>query len=168
MVAGMPLLLPAFAASVAVAAILRGWVAARLGTGSGTAFALLVTVGGIAAVTLTPALGNLPADRPCELTRLTPIPIDQIASVTNRGLNVLLFVPLGVIVGSLPRSGPKAAVLAFAFAFPFAIELAQYAVNGLGRACQGIDVLDNLTGLGVGLVGAALDVLFTRGHRQGT
>jgi hypothetical protein len=167
MVAGMPLLLPALAASVAVAAILRRWVAARLGTGSGTAFALLLTVGGIAAVTLTPALGELPTDRPCELARLTPIPLDQIASVTNRGLNVLLFIPLGVIVGALPRSRAKAAVLASAIAFPFAIELAQYAANGLGRACQGIDVLDNLTGLGIGLAGAALDVLFTRGHREG-
>jgi hypothetical protein len=166
MLAGMPLLLPALAASVAVAAIMRAWVAARLATGSGTAFALLVTVGGIAAVTLTPALGDLPADRPCELTRLTPIPLDQIVSVTNRGLNVLLFIPLGVIVGALPRSRAKAAVLAAAIAFPFAIELAQYAASELGRACQGIDVLDNLTGLGIGMLGAGLDVLFTRGHRE--
>ena len=68
-------------------------------------------------------------------------------------LNVLLFVPLGVSIALLPRSRLKAAIVVVAIALPFAIEAAQLVVLWLDRACESADVVDNLTGLAIGLGG---------------
>ena len=47
-------------------------------------------------------------------------------------------------------------MLAVALALPFAIEATQLVVIPLGRACQGADVIDNLTGLVIGLMAGAV------------
>ena len=47
-------------------------------------------------------------------------------------------------------------MLLAAIALPFAIEAVQFAVTPLGRACQSADVVDNLTGLLVGLVAGTI------------
>ena len=67
-----------------------------------------------------------------------------------------MFIPLGFAIAMVPRSRRKAAVLAAAVALPFVIEATQLVVTPLGRACQSADVVDNLTGLVLGLVAGAV------------
>ncbi len=66
------------------------------------------------------------------------------------------FIPLGFAIALVPRSCRKAVVLAAAVALPFVIETTQLVVVALDRACQSADVVDNLTGLLVGLVAGAV------------
>ena len=60
-------------------------------------------------------------------------------------------IPLGFAIVLLPRSRRKLAVLLGAIALPFAVESIQFIASPLGRECQSSDVIDNLTGLFVGL-----------------
>jgi glycopeptide antibiotics resistance protein len=53
----------------------------------------------------------------------------------------------------VPRSRRKAVVLIAAIALPFAIEITQMLLPILDRACESADVVDNLTGLVLGLGG---------------
>ena len=71
-------------------------------------------------------------------------------------LNVLLFMPLGVSIAFMPRSRLKVAVLVAAIALPFAIETTQLLLPILDRGCQSADVIDNLTGLVLGLAGGSV------------
>ena len=75
-------------------------------------------------------------------------------------LNVILFVPLGLAIGLLGRSPVTAWLLVGALASPVVIETIQSLAPMLGRGCQSRDVVDNLLGLGIGLVlGALLSVV---------
>ena len=56
----------------------------------------------------------------------------------------------------VPRSHRKAAVLILAVALPFVIEATQLLVTPLGRACESGDVVDNVTGLFIGLAAGAV------------
>jgi len=60
-------------------------------------------------------------------------------------------VPLGVVIGLLPCSRRKAALLVAAVALPFVVEGLQLVVTALDRACESADVADNLTGLVLGV-----------------
>ena len=74
--------------------------------------------------------------------------------------NVILFVPLGLAIGLLGRSAVTARLLVAALASPVVIEAIQSLAPMLGRGCQSRDVVDNLLGLGIGLVlGALLSVV---------
>ena len=66
-------------------------------------------------------------------------------------LNVILFVPLGILIALLPRSRATAFAVIGAALLPLAIESIQLAARPLGRACQGADVVDNILGLALGL-----------------
>ena len=70
--------------------------------------------------------------------------------------NVVALIPLGFAIASIPRSRRKLAVLLGAIALPFAVESIQYIATPLGRACQSSDVIDNLTGLFLGLAAGAV------------
>jgi glycopeptide antibiotics resistance protein len=75
-------------------------------------------------------------------------------------LNILMFIPLGVVMTLAPRSVPKAALLCGALALPFIIEVTQLFVTPLDRACQSADVIDNETGLAIGvIVGGILSII---------
>jgi len=67
-------------------------------------------------------------------------------------LNVVFFVPLGVVIGLAPRTTRKVALILAAGLLPFVIESTQLLVPALARSCESADVFDNLTGLAVGLV----------------
>jgi glycopeptide antibiotics resistance protein len=65
-------------------------------------------------------------------------------------------VPLGAAISLLPRSRRKAAIVVAAFALPFAIERVQLLAPLLHGGCQSADVIDNLTGLAIGLAGGVV------------
>ena len=156
----IPLLLPGLGASIVAAPLLGGLVRRMLRTGPVLGWALVVTLGLILSATLTPSraaidLGAV-GSRTCDLSRVGLITADELLQLGDTSLNVLLFLPLGVVLGLVPRSRRKAVIVAGAVALPFAIEAAQALVPWLDRACQGADVVDNLTGLVSGLaIGAA-------------
>ena len=75
-------------------------------------------------------------------------------------LNVALFIPLGIAIGLVHVSRPWAALTFAAIALPFAIEAIQLVAPILDRGCQSADVVDNLTGLALGLlIGTGLRIL---------
>ncbi len=101
----------------------------------------------------------------CDFGRIGPAPFNQYVHLSETGLNVILFVPLGLAVGLLKRTRARAVVAVLAL--PLAIEAVQASVPMLGRGCQSGDVVDNLFGLGIGfMIGLLVDVI--RCHRHGT
>jgi hypothetical protein len=62
----------------------------------------------------------------------------------------------GVAIGLFPRSRRTAAVVIAAIALPFAIETIQLLLPVLDRACESADVVDNLSGLGIGIGGGVV------------
>jgi glycopeptide antibiotics resistance protein len=73
-----------------------------------------------------------------------------------------MFIPLGATIGLVPRSRRMAVVLIAAIALPFAIEITQMLLPVLARACESADVVDNLTGLVVGIGGGGVAGWFGR------
>jgi len=92
----------------------------------------------------------------CDLSRLGLAPLDELLEPSEASLNALMFIPLGAMIGLVPRSRRKAAVVIAAIALPFAIETIQLLVPALDRACESADVVDNLTGLVIGLGGGSV------------
>jgi glycopeptide antibiotics resistance protein len=80
-------------------------------------------------------------------------PLSELLRFNDASLNVLLFMPLGVSIGLMPRSRLKVIVFVAAIALPFAIETTQMLLPLLDRSCESADVIDNLTGLVLGLAG---------------
>ena len=159
--AGIPWVWPAIVAAIGVAALSSRAVASTLGTTAPHAFFLLMSVGGIVALTLTPArhAGGFNA---CHLSVPQPISMAEFVPLTERGLNVVLFIPLGLTLGLVPRSRIKAEAVLLAAISPAMVELTQYVFNELGRACEGADIVDNLTGLGTGFLVAGLVTFISR------
>jgi hypothetical protein len=150
---GYPGFVPGLVVSIVVGFVLSGRVARALGIGRVLAYALLISALVILSATLTPA-GEAPehAGTWCDLSRVGPAPLGDILVISNVSLNVFLFVPLGAVIGLLPRSRCKAGLLVAAIALPFVIEAIQLFAVALDRACQSADVADNLTGLFAGFV----------------
>jgi hypothetical protein len=154
-VTNVPWFFPGVAISL-VLGVLGARPAARLLGASGpVAGLLLASVGVIVAATLTPFrdafLPGTIQPMPCDFSRMGLAPLVELTSRNDTSLNVLLFVPLGAALGLIPNSLRKLLVLMFALALPFVIELTQLGVPLLARGCQSADVIDNLTGLVVGL-----------------
>ncbi len=150
----LPGFLPGVGASLAVGALLSGRVARALGGPRALAFGLVLFAGIIASATLTPHTGGASgAEHPgtCDLSRMGLAPLQDLLRPGDVSGNVLLFVPLGMCVALLPRSRSKAILIAAAVAFPFLIEGTQLLVLVLSRQCETADIVDNLTGLMVGL-----------------
>jgi glycopeptide antibiotics resistance protein len=159
-VAGIPWFWPVTAATVGVATLFSRQVARSFGSTRLHALVLLVSVGGIVALTLTPA-GDF-GGHACRIPSSWPITLDDFVPPTARGLNVVLFIPLGVALGLMPRSPIKGQAVFFAVISPLLIELTQ-SVVGLGRTCEATDVVDNLTGLAVGfLIAGMVSVVLRR------
>jgi len=142
-------------AVVGVAA--RRPAAQALAVSPAIATALVASMGLVVAATLTPlrhALesGAVGSGR-CDLTRLRLPSLEELMSfeANDIGLNVLLFVPLGVTIGLAPRSRQKIVLVVVAVATPVVVEATQLLVPALARGCESADVIDNLLGLGLGL-----------------
>ena len=151
--------LPGTIAATLVGLLVGGVSGWALGVRPLMASALAVSVGVILAATLTPG-----GDGPhvggvlgvCDLTRTSPARLDELLTFGEVGLNVLLFVPLGLSIGLMAPSGRQLFAIAFAASLPFLVEAVQLVVVRLGRYCDSADIVDNLTGLVLGLAAGAL------------
>ena len=146
---------PGLLAALLFGVLTGPWAARRLHVGRALGWATMTALGAILATTMRPDFGIPdPGTGPgiCVLARFGPAPLADLTTVSEASLNVVLFVPLGIALGLLPRSRTKALAIAGAVVLPVAIETVQYVVPALGRYCDSADVADNLTGLAVGLV----------------
>jgi hypothetical protein len=162
----LPWFVPGCVLALIVSTLANGRVAVWLGVRRPVAWLLLMNAGVILAATLTPlAVGNrleLPHPGTCDLSRIELAPIKELRLHSDVIGNILMFIPLGFAIALVPSSRRKAAVLVTAVALPFVIEATQLLVTPLSRACQSADVVDNLTGLVLGLAaGAVVSMLAT-------
>jgi hypothetical protein len=157
----LPLLLPGVVLAFVVSTLASGRVAHLLRVRRTVAWVLLMSAGVILAATLTPLRAGLSPDLPhpgsCDLSRIGFPSLDDLLRPGDVLGNIVMFFPLGFAIAVVPRSRRKAALLCAAFAFPFLIEGTQLVAVSLNRACESADVVDNLTGLVLGLgVGAVV------------
>jgi glycopeptide antibiotics resistance protein len=159
--AAVPWFLPGVIVAIVLGYVARRRVARWFGASNAIAWGLVVALGLVLSATLTPH-----QDTPtsvatataygCDMSRLSLAPLDEVLAYNDVSLNIALFVPLGAIIGLLPRSRRKGVVIAAAVALPFVIETTQLLVAPLDRACQSADVIDNLTGIVLGLASGSL------------
>lgn len=147
---------PGVATSIVLGIVLSRRVARAFKVRRTVAMTLLLSLGLIASATLTPSreavrFGTIGSGS-CDLGRIGPASLAELLAFGDPTLNVLLFIPLGVVIGLFPASRRKVVLVVAALALPFAIETIQLLARGLDRACQSSDVSDNLTGLVIGLV----------------
>jgi len=165
-----PWLWPALAIAVAVSLALFRPLARALHAPRVAALLILLGLTGIVALTLTPGEDAFAPYlfQDCFVRLVPPIGVGRVLNFGERGLNVLLFIPLGLGLGLLPGSRVKVGLVGAALVLPFAIEAFQYLVPALDRSCSTVDVIDNLTGLIVGLaVGLAGRLVVSHGQRGG-
>ncbi len=156
------MVLGALAAGV-VAVLLAAATSRRLGTVTAVAIAgLLWSLVAIALVTLVPTradIGIVPAESrsdSCSWDYGGPSGAAfEVLGLDQRTLNVLLFVPAGmflVLAVGRWRSGVVLAPLGLAAlaAYSLGIELVQLQLARLDRACDVTDMVDNITGAGIG------------------
>jgi glycopeptide antibiotics resistance protein len=152
----VPLFLPVLVLSVIVAVVSARGIARAAHILPMVAFLLVVSVGLVVAATLTPletALADgVASSGTCDMSRVGWAPLSTYLRPTGAALNVVLFVPLGLALGLLPRGGrwTMAAVVA-GFLSPLAVEALQLLLPALGRGCQAADVVDNVTGVVLGV-----------------
>ena len=147
---------PGVLVSLALGIVFGRWLGRALRVPRAVATLLIFGAGLIASATLTPSREALTqgavGSGTCEIARIGPASIAELLSFGDPTYNVVLFVPLGLAIGLIPASRRMAALVLAAVILPFAIETIQLLATGLGRACQSSDVVDNLTGLVIGLV----------------
>ncbi len=154
----VPWFMPGLLASIGVGLGANRRVAAVLTVSRALAMAGIVSLGMIVSATFSPLRQAIESGATsggaCDLSRVALVPLAELMAVSQNDslLNVVLFVPLGVVVGLAPRTTRKAAFILAAGLLPFVIESTQLLVPALARACESADVFDNLTGLALGLV----------------
>jgi hypothetical protein len=166
----LPWFVPGVGVSMAIAVLACGPLGKLLGVPRPVSWAILVGFGMIVSATLTPLHGALDFDAvgigTCDLSRVGPAPIADLLQVDDASLNVALFIPLGLAIGWVRASRPRAALILASIALPFGIETIQALAPILDRGCQSADIVDNLTGLVIGLgIGTGLRFL-GRGIRK--
>jgi glycopeptide antibiotics resistance protein len=153
----LPWLWPGIAIALVVSIVASGAVGRTLRVARPVAWLMVLSLGVILAATMTPQWEALAfgaqGSSSCDFSRIGLAPLRELLRFDDTSLNVLMFVPLGATIGLLPRSRRTAAVVIAAIALPFAIETIQLLLPVLDRACESADVVDNLTGLVLGLGG---------------
>jgi glycopeptide antibiotics resistance protein len=154
--ATLPWLAPGSVVALVVSVLASGRVGAWLGIHRILAAFLLFSLGVIVAGTLSPLRGGgllqPEAPRACDISRTwLATPLDLVTA-DDVVINILMFMPFGFALGAIPASWRKVVVILLAVALPFGIEGTQLLVGPLGRGCQSADVVDNLTGLVIGVV----------------
>jgi glycopeptide antibiotics resistance protein len=156
----LPWFLPGVAIAVIVSIAASDVVGRALRVRRPVAWAMVLSLGVILAATMTPQWEALAfgaqGSSSCDFSRIGLAPLSGLLRFGDTSGNVLLFIPLGVTIALMPRSRRKAVVLIAAIALPFAIEIAQLLLPVLDRACESADVVDNLTGLVLGLGGGVV------------
>jgi glycopeptide antibiotics resistance protein len=167
---GLPWFLPGAAIALLVSLAVSGAVCRALRVRRPVAWAMVLSLGVILAATMTPQWEALAfgAQGPssCDFSRIGLAPLSELLRFGDTSGNVLMFIPLGVTIALVPRSRRKVVVLIAAIALPFAIETAQLLLPVLDRACESADVVDNLTGLVVGLGGGVVAGWFARSRAR--
>jgi hypothetical protein len=160
---------PGVVVALAVAAVLGAPLARVLRRPRAAAFGLAFSFGVVVAATLTPGrdalLFGIPGSGTCDSSFDLPT-LAELRTFNDTSLNVYLFVPLGLTVGLVAASRRTWPLLVAALALPFAIEWIQLVVTWLGRSCQAVDVVDNVSGLLLGLAIAVLVVAWSRLVRE--
>ena len=157
---------PTLAGAVVVSLVSYRRVAGSLGASPVVCLLLLISLGGVVALTLTPGIAISPtSDGACDLRIVAPLGLERMFSLGQRSLNVLLFIPVGVSIGLLPWSRSRLVIAVGALVLPFLVEGLQYALPPLGHACVAADVIDNLTGLVLGLGAGTLALLVAGAFR---
>jgi hypothetical protein len=148
------MVVPGTLASLLLAGVLVGRVVRLLTVRPFVAWLLIASLGGIASFTLSPHFERLdPAPTVfCDMRFTGFTALSQLLTTNDRGLNVDLFIPLGLAIALFPNSRLKTFALALAFILPVAIETSQAVITALNRACQLQDVVDNLSGLTIGVL----------------
>lgn len=169
--ASLPWLVPGSLVALVVSILASGRVAAWLRVHRVLAAFLVLSLGIILVGTLTPLAADqvLPPELrdTCDFARTSLATPADLASRGDVVINILMFMPFGSAIGSIPWTWRKVAVVLAAIALPFAIEAVQLVVLQLGRGCQAADVVDNLTGLLVGIcAGMPVSVWPRSPHRR--
>jgi hypothetical protein len=163
---------PGVVASLAVSLIACTHASRALRVSRIHGWALLMSLGVVLSATITPSrealLFGAHGSGTCDLSTFGPGTWWELTHLDDASLNTLLFIPLGLAIGLCPRSRAKLMMLAGAFLLPASIELVQLFVLPLGRECQSVDVIDNLTGLVIGLAsGGMAGLLAGTVHQHG-
>lgn len=170
----VPWFLPGLTLTVIIGFLARRKVAEVLGVSPAHAWAAVVSIGLILSATLTPfhLAAGVDGSRiaGCDFSRVGFASLHEILKFDDPTLNILLFIPLGVVIAFVPGARRKSLFLAAAIALPVVIETIQLVATPLQRACQSADVFDNATGLIIGfalgaIAKATLDA-FWRRHRR--
>ncbi len=152
----LPWFVPGVALSMTIAFFASRRIGMLLAVRRPVAWAILVGFGVVVSATLTPLRGSFNfeavATGTCDLSRIGLAPIAQLLQLDDTSLNVALFVPLGIAIGLVQASGVRAALILASSALPFGIEAIQLIAPIFDRGCQSADIVDNLTGLIVGLL----------------
>lgn len=143
--------------AVAVARPLGRWLASPWWV----AFVLVAGLAAIVAITLTPVRFVPGAVDPASIVpEVIGGPLWrwpwQWWPVADRTLNIVLFVPVGFAAALVGRRALRWGLVALALALPWIVEVTQYVVDWLNRDAQWQDVVDNTTGVVIGLVAGAL------------
>jgi hypothetical protein len=160
---------PGLVVAIVLGALVGPSAGRRAGLGSAWGIVTTISLFVILATTLSPS-GGVPDSGlipgTCVVSRIGPAGLDDLVTINEVTLNILLFVPLGAALAWMPRSRAKALAVTGAVALPFAIESIQLLVIPLGRYCDSADIADNLTGLAIGLgLGALAGVVWRHRHR---
>jgi glycopeptide antibiotics resistance protein len=148
--------LPGVACSIIVSLVVAPSLSRKLRTSRNVATLLVLSLGAILSATVTPIQGTwgVPLDRACDFSRVGFAPLVDMFTVNDNSLNVALFVPLGWALGLLPNTRLKLGLILVALTLPFEIEALQLWASALARGCESADVIDNLTGAGLGFASA--------------
>lgn len=151
---------PGIAASLLVSLMTCGYASRALRISRAHGWALLMSLCVVLSATMTPSrealLFGMRSSGTCDFSRIGVAPWWELSHIDDASLNLLLFVPLGISTALLPRSRAKLVVLAGALVLPASIELIQLVATPLGRECQSADVVDNLSGLVLGILAASV------------
>jgi hypothetical protein len=172
-VEAVPLFLPVLVMALGAAALSASRIARAARIRPVVAFLLVAGLGLIIAATLTPlgtALDGVVSSGTCDTERVGWASLTTYLRPTGAALNVLLFMPLGLALGMLPRGRRWTRVaIAAGIASPWLVEGTQLLIPALGRGCQAADIVDNTTGIILGMVaGRVLSGLVGVASEDGT
>ena len=152
---GVTLFWPGIALALPVTLLCARPIARALRTSPWRGWLLAFSVAVILVATLTPIHRRLGLDPSllgtCDLSRTRLASLADLERINDISLNIALFIPLGLAIAWLPSSTRRLWIAVAAVCAPFVIETLQLLLPMLARGCQSGDVIDNLTGLVIGL-----------------
>jgi hypothetical protein len=159
-VSEIPWFWPGVAASILVAFAIGERVARWAGGTRLVGILMVAALGMVVAATLTPGREALESGMTgiggCDVRRVTPPSVQELAAIPEVGLNMLLYVPLGLAIALLSATRRRTVIAMLALALPATIEGSQMIALSLDRVCESADIVDNMTGLVLGLAGGWL------------